>query len=276
MSAFRWLSPATGYLQGGYTHTLNPYAGCRFGCSYCYVRRLPVALLGGAPWGEWVRPKSGDPGAIRGELIRAKRKGPVAVFMSSATDPYQPVEAKARITRRLLEAMAEEPPDFLLVQTRSPLVVRDADLFRRLGGRVLVSVTVETDLEEMRRALTPGAPPLAARFKALRRLREEGIPVQAAVSPLLPYSPRFVDRLAEAAPRIVADDYFRGDGSRGVRSRLLGMPERYAALGLSDWYRPEVLERFAEEALRRFPPDAVGISAAGFAPPSRPGPDAPG
>jgi len=276
MAAFQWLSPATGYLQGGYTHTLNPYAGCRFGCSYCYVRRLPAALSADAPWGEWARAKNGDPDAIRDEVIRARRKGPVAVFMSSATDPYQPMEAKIRITRRLLEAMAEEPPDFLLVQTRSPLVVRDADLFRRLGDRVLISVTVETDLEEMRRAFTPAAPPLAARFKALRRLREAGIPVQAAVSPLLPHSPRFVERLAEAAPRIVADDYFRGDGSRGVRSRLLGMPERYAALGLSDWYRPEVLERFAEEALRRFPPEAVGISAAGFAPPSRPGPDASG
>jgi len=266
MAAFRWLAPATGFLRG-YTHTLNPYVGCRFGCSYCYVRRLPVAFRRDAPWGEWTEAKGGDPAALKDELARARQKGPVTVFMSSATDPYQPMEAKARITRRLLEAMAEQPPDFLLVQTRSPLVARDADLFRRLGGRVRVSVTVETDLEDMRRAFTPAAPPLAARFKALQRLREAGIPVQAAVSPLLPHSPRFVERLAEAVPRIVVDDYFRGDGSGGVRSRLLGMPGRYEALGLADWYRPKVLDRFAKEALRRFPADAVGISAAGFAPP---------
>jgi len=65
----------------------------------------------------------------------------------------------------------------------------------------------------------------------------------------------------------VVDDYFRGDGSCGVRSRQLGMPQRYEALGVAEWYDPAALERFVAEALRWFPPEAVGVSAAGFAPP---------
>ena len=262
----RWLTPATGYLAG-YTHSLNPFVGCRYGCAYCYVRRLPVALFGKAPWGEWAEPKTGDPDTVRRELARAKQKGPVAVFMSTATDPYQPLESKARVTRRLLEAMAAEPPDFLLVQTRSPLVVRDVDILRAFGERVLVSVTVETDREDMRRSFTPAAPPLAARLDALRRLREAGVATQAAVSPLLPHTPRFAERLAAVVPRLVVDDYFRGDGSCGVRSRQLGMPQRYEALGVAEWYDPAALERFVAEARRWFPAGAVGVSAAGFAPP---------
>src|SRR5262245_33735568 len=120
---YRWLTPASGFLKD-YTHTLNPYVGCSFGCSYCYVRRMPVALFRGEPWGTWADAKAGDPRTLAQELRAAKKKGSVAVFFSSATDPYQPLEASACVTRSLLEAMAEEPPDFVLVQTRSPLVER--------------------------------------------------------------------------------------------------------------------------------------------------------
>jgi DNA repair photolyase len=165
------LTPASGFLRG-YTHTLNPYAGCSFACSYCYVRRMPVALFREGEWGEWVEVKERASQVLLRDLAKAKRKGPVTLFMSSATDPYQPVEAKERVTRALLETLADNPPDFLFVQTRSPLVVRDIDLFQKLEGRIRVSVTVETDLEEIRRAFTPQAPPIAARLRALRVLKE--------------------------------------------------------------------------------------------------------
>nr|WP_255654393.1 radical SAM protein [Cohnella sp. REN36] len=263
------MTPATGFLAG-YTHTLNPYVGCAYGCSYCYVRRLPVALFRGEPWGEWAQPKAGDPATLARELARAKRKGPVTVFFSSVTDPYQPLEAKERLTRALLAAMADEPPDFVLLQTRGPLVTRDVDVLRRLGDRVRVSVTVESDRDDMRRALTPSAPPYAARLAALRALREAGVPTQAAVSPLLPYTPAFAAQIAAVAPRVVVDDYFRGDGSGGRRSERLGMREAYAQLGLADWYAPERLEAFVAELRERMPPDAVTVSAEGFNPPSDP------
>ena len=75
--------------------------------------------------------------------------------MSSSTDPYQPVEAQEQITRSLLETMLMELPDFILVQTRSPLVTRDIDLLQKLGERVRVSMTVETDQDDIRKHFTP-------------------------------------------------------------------------------------------------------------------------
>ena len=239
----RMLNPAGGFLEG-YTHTLNPYAGCAFGCSYCYVRRLPVGLFSAHPWGEWVDVKRIDAEAFRREWKRVRDRGAMTVFMGSATDPYQPVEARYGVTRTLLEAMAEHPPDFLLLQTRSPLVVRDKDLLRRFGERLRVSMTIETDLESVRRRFTPKAPPIAARWRALKELIEAGINAQIAVSPLLPHSGAFAADLARAAPRIVVDDFFHGDGSCGKRTEALGIRELYERAGEGDQYHPDTARRF--------------------------------
>ncbi|MFD0671893.1 radical SAM protein [Cohnella sp. GCM10027633] len=265
MSGTRWLTPTSGFLSG-YSHTLNPYVGCTFGCSYCYVRRLPVGLFRGEPWGTWAEPKQADPGKLAREIAAAKRKGPVTVFFSSATDPYQPLEAKAGLTRALLEAMTTERPDFVLLQTRSPLVMRDADVLARLGDSVRVSMTVETDRDEMRRLFTPSAPPIAARLRALRTLREAGIATQAAVSPLLPHTPEFAELLVDVAARIVVDNYFQGDGSGGKRSESLGMRRMYAEHGLSEWYDPAASERLVDRLRHIAPGHKIGVSAQGFAP----------
>jgi DNA repair photolyase len=266
MSSVRWLTPASGYLQG-YSHTLNPYVGCTFGCSFCYVRRLPVGLFRKEPWGSWVDVKKGDPAKLRDELVKANQKGPVTVFFSSATDPYQPLEATANVTRILLEAMVEEPPAFVLLQTRSPLVTRDIDVLQQLKSKVRVSMTVETDREDVRRIVTPSAPPIRGRLKALRDLKASGVDTQAAVSPILPHSTAFAALLAEVVPRIVVDDYFRGDGSEGRRSELLGMRQLYSNNGWMEWYDPSHMDRFVHSLHTHFPPEAIGISARGFAPP---------
>jgi uncharacterized Fe-S cluster-containing radical SAM superfamily protein len=104
--------------------------------------------------------------------------------MSTATDPYQGVESRLKLTRGVLEVF-EESGDFgwLVVQTRSPLVERDIDVLSRLGARVMVSVTIETDRDEVRRAITPTSPSIDRRLETLRRLSAEGIETQAAISP---------------------------------------------------------------------------------------------
>lgn len=261
----KFLTPASGYLTG-YSYTLNPYTGCTFGCSYCYVRRMPLALFKPEPWGEWVEPKAFDTECFRKEWRRALAKGVVTVFMSSATDPYQPAEHAERITRRILEIMAEEPPEFLLLQTRSPLVVRDSDLLQRIGERVRVSMTVETDKEDVRKTFSPSAPPLAGRLRAIRELRKAGIPVQAAVSPLLPCSDTFAQLLADAVERVVVDDFFRGDGSNGRRSAQLRMDEQYRALGLESLYAPGTADAFVERLRELMAPGAVYFGQEGFLP----------
>ncbi len=278
-TAGRMLQPATGYLTG-FTHSLNPYIGCAFGrpvdnlgrdtvgCPYCYVRRLPVALLHPKPWGTWVTVKEGAPERLRRELRRSRARGEtLRIFLGSSTDPYQPVEGRWKITRELLRVIAEEGGvDQLVVQTRSPMVLRDVDLLRALGKKVRVSLTVETDDEKVRRLLTPTSPPVSGRLRALARLRRAGVPTQAAVSPVLPMNPdRLARLLAEAADRVVLDTFHLGDGSGGKRSRLLGMPRRLEAAGYEGWFDPDLHLRLIPIFVGILGPGRVGLGAAGFA-----------
>lgn len=263
----QWLTKASGFLEG-YSHTLNPYVGCVFACSYCYVRKMPVALFRDRPWGTWVDVKQAAHVTFERELARAKERGRVRIFMSSSTDPYQPIEHREQVTRALLEAMVANPPEFIFVQTRSPLVTRDIPLLQQFADRVLISVTVETDREDIRRAFTPFAPPISGRLSALEQLRIAGIPTQAAVAPVLPYTPEFPRRLSSIVERVCIDNYAQGDGSGGRRSEQLHMRDRYVEQGLVDWYEPEKIDAVYNDFLRFFSPGQVFTSRAGFLPPA--------
>ena len=259
------LNKGIGFLSG-YSHSLNPYTGCAFGCSYCYVRRMPVALFRGAEWGSWVDVKKNAATLLERELRREKAKGPVTILMSSSTDPYQPIEHKEEVTRSLLEVMVREQPDFLLVQTRSPLVRRDVDLLSKLGKKVRVSMTVETDREDIRRRFTPSAPPIAARLEALRVLKEAGIPAQVAVAPVLPSSEQFAAKLRPLVNRVCVDDYFMGDGSGGKRSRQLHMQSYYEEAEMDLWYHPEAYRLVYDRLRSVFAEDELFVSQRGFEP----------
>jgi DNA repair photolyase len=259
------LTPASGFLTG-YSHTLNPYVGCAFACSYCYVRRMPVALFREGAWGTWVDVKQGVSQLWRKELTRARKKGAVTIFMSSSTDPYQPIEYKEQVTRILLEAMVEDPPDFLFVQTRSPLVTRDMDLFLQMGDRVRVSVTVETDLEEIRKLFSPAAPPIPARLKAIEKINNAGIPIQATIAPLLPCSNEFAKKLSDIVDRVCLDDYFMGDGSKGKRTEQLGIRKIYKENGLESWYSERTYLRVWDQLKSVFTDEQIFISQQGFMP----------
>lgn len=259
------LNKGTGFLSG-YTHSLNPYTGCTFGCSYCYVRQMPVSTFRGEDWGTWVDIKKQAADILRKELRRAKSKGKVTIFMSSSTDPYQPAEYKEEVTRSLLEVMVEDPPDFLFVQTRSPLVRRDIDLLLRLEDRVRVSMTVETDREDIRKHFTPDAPPIQARFKTLQLLKEAGVPTQATIAPMLPSSEQFADKLLPLVNRVCIDDYFMGDGSGGRRTRSLNIGALYEPLGLEDWYHPAAYNAVYEQFRNVFPEEQLYVSREGFEP----------
>ncbi|MDN4075055.1 SPL family radical SAM protein [Fictibacillus terranigra] len=231
------LTPGVGQLDD-FSHSLNPYAGCTFACSYCYVRQLPISLYREEEWGTWVDIKTNAAELLRQDLLKARKKGPVTIFMASSTDPYQPLEHETKLTRSLLEVMLDVPPDFLHVQTRSPLVKRDIDLLKKFGDKVRVSMTIETDKEDIRKAFAPTAPPIPARMKALKEIREAGITTQASISPLLPCSREFPQRLRPIANRVTIDDFWLGDGSGGKRTERLGIYEIYKQTGMEKWYNP--------------------------------------
>jgi DNA repair photolyase len=251
------LTRTTGYLSG-FTHSLQPYAGCQFSCAYCYVRQLTIQRANpfGLPWSRWLIAKRNAP-----ELLERAHTERARIFMSSATDPYVPAERTLRITRRCLEVFSLRPPAALIVQTRSPLVVRDAALLARLP-RLAVSFTVTTTDERVRRLLEPDSPKLARRLETLRALRDAGVRVQAALSPLLPGDVGQLARaLAPIVERVVVDDFFRGDGAGGSRSR--GALKLLAAAGYESWTRPGY-EREAVATLRAELGERVVESRAGF------------
>ena len=257
------LTEAKGYLDVGFTHSLNPYSGCAFACKYCYVREMPIQRFKGIPWGEWVDVKANSAELYRKEIIKLRKKNkPVNLFMSSATDPYQPVERKAEITRTILEAMIEQPPDFLQLQTRSPLVTRDIDLLVQLKEKcdVLVSMTIETDREDIKKIFAPFAPGIKIRMKALKAIHDAGISTQASISPVLPFTPDFPKTLDGITDHIWIDTLSIGDGALGKRSKRLGMPQLFEEHELSKWYQADLHERVEKYFNKYFDKDKVRVS----------------
>ena len=270
-SVTRALTPTGGFLKG-FAFSLNPYVGCAFGdsggCPFCYVRMLPVARAGDGPWGAWVIAKSNLAECLERELIALEARGRAdraAVFMSSATDPYQGFERRLGLTRAALEIFARHPVRRLLLQTRSPLIERDIDLIERLGERVIVSLSLETDDDDVRRALTPTSPSIARRVRTARMLRERGIFVQLAIAPMMPnHAERFAELADRCADRVIVDTYFDGDGASGRRSRALGIGQLYEKLGYEGWFQPGAERDLLAAMKSRLGENRVLWSRAGF------------
>ncbi|MED3662183.1 radical SAM protein [Ureibacillus sp. FSL K6-8385] len=257
------LTKTTGYLDIGFTHSLNPYAGCAFACRYCYVRELPIQKFKGTPWGGWVEIKRNAREVYRREIVKLRKKElPVNIYMSSATDPYQPVERKACITRGILEEMRANPPDILVIQTRGPLIERDIDVLVQLKEQctLIVSMTIETDREDVKRIFAPYAPSIKMRMEALRKLHLAGITTQAAVSPALPFTPEFPKLLRGIADYIWIDTLAIGDGAQGKRSSRLKMPQLFAENNFSEWYQKDLHVKLEKFFKRHFQSERIRIS----------------
>jgi DNA repair photolyase len=162
-------------MEGMDEYTANFYRGCTHGCVYCYA---PSLIHDERTWGRYVDVKVNAAEVIGRELRRAKKR---VVFLSSASDPYQPVEAKYGLTRRaLLALLRNEFPAAIL--TRSPLVLRDLDILRKLPW-VRVGISISSIPE---RRYEPGVVPLDRRIHTLRKLSEAGIRTWVSLAPLVP------------------------------------------------------------------------------------------
>lgn len=166
----------------GFGFALSPYRGCAHGCRYCYVRDYPNALHQPEEWGAWVAPKLNAP-----ELLWSQRHRlhDARVFMASATDPYQPLEAQYRLSRRCLEVLLLCPTTEVILHTRSPLILQDLDLLRAFGNRLSVGLSIPTDDDTVRQIVEPRAPAIPSRWAAAERLAAAGIHVTIAITPLM-------------------------------------------------------------------------------------------
>jgi DNA repair photolyase len=211
-----------------FTHTLSGYLGCGFGqttCGlYCYAQFLPpwqFRHFEGA-WGQAVQVKTNAPQLLEKALstMKPKVRQGLRIFMSSTTDPYQPIERQQQITRRCLEVFARYPDlDLLVVQTRSPLAARDLPLLQQIPYACL-SVTIETDDQAYLKHLK-GGPLLEKRWELVRDAHACGVRTQITVSPCLPFTDveTFGQRLLKSgASRVIVDTVVDGDGANGGRS----------------------------------------------------------
>ncbi len=164
-----------------YDYVVNPYTGCGHGCSYCYARFMKRVTGHREPWGEFVDVKVNAPELLASEL-RKKKRG--RVWVSGVCDPYQPVEAEYRLTRQCLEILSRHRWP-VIIQTRSPLVLRDMDILRDME-EVEVGFSIGTADDRIRALFEPHAPPIPDRLAALKELHDAGIRTYAMIAPVLP------------------------------------------------------------------------------------------
>ena len=192
-----------------YPYVINPYVGCQHGCSYCYARFMKRVTGHREPWGEFVDVKVNAPELLRRELQKKKRD---RVWVSGVCDPYQPLEAHYKITRQCLEILAEQDWP-VIIQTRSPLVLRDLDIIR--GARDFeVGLSVTTADDSIRKIFEPHAPPIEERIAALDELHKAGVRTYAMVAPVLPGAEGLAELLKGKIDYLLIDrmNYHYADG----------------------------------------------------------------
>jgi len=176
-------------VQGmGFKWSLNPYMGCVHRCTYCYVRAYErrADRPSDDRYGTSIRVKTNIAGVLRLELARKSWQREV-VAIGAATDVYQPVEGRYRLTRACLSVLAQARTPASIV-TRGPMIVRDVDVLQELARRagVQVNFSVPTLDREIWRRTEPGTAPPHQRLRALRVLVDAGIEAGVGIAPILP------------------------------------------------------------------------------------------
>ena len=194
--------------------SVNPYVGCAFGCAYCYARYTHRFVMERAasddkmeealseryeampPWLAFERNifvKQNAPEVLARTLRHGSEKHLAllkgeTIVIGTATDPYQPAERKFRVTRRILEVLAEHPGLRISIISKSPLITRDIDLLSRINriSELCIHLSLITLRRDLARKLEPRSPTPEARVRALARLREAGIDAGINCMPVLP------------------------------------------------------------------------------------------
>ncbi|GAB4546075.1 MAG: hypothetical protein Tsb0014_40460 [Pleurocapsa sp.] len=241
------LNKATGFIDA-YDFTLNPYRGCQYGCSYCYAAAFSPDRDKRQNWGQWVVVKENAGEILAKELTRWQNKHqnrPATIYMSSVTDPYQPIEAKQQLTRELLTVMLQFQPT-LVIQTRSPMIVRDMDLLGQFQ-RLRINLSIPTGSEVVKKDFEPRSPSIKSRLQTISKLRyglannnHHDIRFAVTITPLLPTLERDVNnfiRKLTVVDRIVLQEFHASNKKSLVastREEAIALKSKY-----NWWYQNE-------------------------------------
>ena len=171
-----------------FDRSINPYRGCEHGCIYCFARPTHAFhdLSPGLDFESRLFAKPDAAALLRAELAKPGYEvSPIA--LGTNTDPYQPIEREWRITRQVVEVLAEHRHP-LTITTKSDRVLRDLDLLAPMAARGLAAVAVSvTSLDpKVAGTVEPRAPHPERRLLAVKRLAEAGVPVYVSISPVIP------------------------------------------------------------------------------------------
>jgi DNA repair photolyase len=235
----------------GIDYVINPYTGCRFGCTYCYASFMGRFLKDKSikDWGQYVYAKVNAPELLKKEICKIKNKGKdIEIFMSSVTDPYQGIEAKYQLTRKCLEVIHEYGFEgYVSILTKSDLVLRDIDIFKKFNN-IVVGMTVTSYTDGISRYFEKFAPDVSSRFKALKTLNENGIKTYAFIGPILPHFVAFENELEKVFAQlseIGTKDIFLEhlNLSNYIKSRLIEEMKEVA---------PEIISKFYESQDKKY------------------------
>lgn len=169
--------------------SLNPYRGCEHGCIYCFARPTHsyLGLSPGLDFESRIYAKINAPELLVRELSKPSYE-PEPIALGVATDAWQPVERDLRLTRRVIEVLAERGHPFAAI-TKSSLIERDLDLLAPMAQRnqFMAAITITTLDADIARTLEPRAATPSRRLRTIRTLAEAGIPVGVSIAPVIPF-----------------------------------------------------------------------------------------
>jgi DNA repair photolyase len=223
----------------GFDRSINPYRGCEHGCIYCFARPTHAFhdLSPGIDFEPKLFAKPGAAALLRAELAKPGYS-PRSMALGTNTDPYQPIEAHWRITRSILEVLAETRHP-LTITTKSNRVTRDIDILAPMAadGLAAVCVSVTSLTPEIARTLEPRAPHPRRRLAAVRALTDAGIPAYVSIAPVVPgITDHEVEHIVEAAAEA---------GARGAFFLPVRLPFEVAPL-----FRGWLEEHFPDRAAK--------------------------
>jgi DNA repair photolyase len=218
-----------------FDRSINPYRGCEHGCVYCFARptHAYLGLSPGLDFESKLFMKPDAPVLLEKELS-APGYSPRTIAIGTNTDPYQPIEKKYQIMRRILQVL-ERAGHPVGIVTKSSLVLRDLDILSRMAERRLVKVALSvTTLDaKLARVMEPRAATPARRLETLRRLSQAGVPASVMVAPVIPaINDAEIERILDAASLA---------GVKGAGYVLLRLP-----LELRDLFREWLRENFPD------------------------------
>jgi DNA repair photolyase len=167
--------------------SINPYRGCEFACRYCYARYTHEFMeLPPEDFERKIFVKQNAAWLLEQELKQVRAGEEIA--LGTATDPYQPIERRARVTESLLEVLARQRGLRIGLVTKSTLIERDIALLQRVAehNTLVLHLTITTPNAALARLLEPRAPRPDLRLRTVSRLRQAGLRTGILCSPVLP------------------------------------------------------------------------------------------